>query len=1239
MKAKRIVSILLVIAMLLSLSLAIIPIGAETPEGYTAISDVAGLRSISNGKYYLTKDIEVPIGEKLNEVWHSGTVELDGGNHTITFADGTGDKSLFSGGGPDAHIIIKNLTIDGEVFIENTTAQYGPLVRHGCDGSLTLENVHSNVDITITGNIAATVGGLIGKKEGSGTVTFNNVSYTGNIDLLQAASTSTSWYASVGGIIGGISGKITVNMKDVNVGTETDKTTILLNGNSAFETYPAGGVIGYVSKDVTLSMTGGSFNGTIIIAEASTRYVGGIIGQVCAGATIAGFDVNADIEQRKPTTAKDNKSYNMIGGVLGAWSHEEKGELTINDCHFNGKINVDNSGYNGVQGIGGIVGALNPTTNNKEGTVIISNCTNNGDITALGADGKMIGGMVGQACRLPSLSILNCVNNGKLTSTGTGGWVAAGGMVGTYRTVMGGEEWAVMAGAEFIIRNCTNNAEVSSTQVSGGMLGRTLEISNSKIVFSIENCVNSVNISGKIAGGMFGGNEGTAKGTFSGYSFMRCVNEGAINATDGHAGGIAGNIKGTGEQGGEATVIGAGNSGTITGTFGAAGIIGTAAHAPIIKDSKTTTDKITTAADTAVSGCKINAERSEIDAYKKAIEEELNKASLTIDAEEYIAGRAITVVATGGPKAKLILYKAISLSSPIGEYMLNEGNRTSGVAHNLLDAYGKLLLAGSYVLKLVDEDVEKARVGFKVKTMGSIDDFNANVTYTPSTEYNYRAAGTITIECDAGNIPDSYWIYWGDANGKLKNFDEIGKILNVSSTSVSFEISDTNILVPEGADRILVYAKREANMSKTPSSAALSEGAGASDRFGEALTRFNVLSDIHITTKADAQSNKNFIKAMEDIIKNTPDTQGVFVNGDVAEWGEMKEYNYLDTILNTIKRNNNGYDMASKMFYGLGNHDLYQLRDDGTYEGAWNADSADGKIEITRTAEQNIMQFLKGTHNTTENGQEGLVYYDYWVNDMHFIFLGDEHVTSSDKPKDFNSSHPRRDVSAQLSTAQLDWFEKTIAEKKDGKEDNPVFVFLHQGIKNTVAGTLADELGQNWHGVDGEDANRIKAIMKKNPNAIMFAGHSHWALGEYKTMVLANGNIPTTFNTGAIKDQSATGNDGYAGASGYYVTVYKDKIVFEGRDFYNSEWISNSQLVIDWTEHGEINVANTISPTPTDDPEGTEPIATYPIIDDGDKIEPEKKKGCGSSIGITSALVTVMICTGAAFVYRKKKIN
>lgn len=83
------------------------------------------------------------------------------------------------------------------------------------------------------------------------------------------------------------------------------------------------------------------------------------------------------------------------------------------------------------------------------------------------------------------------------------------------------------------------------------------------------------------------------------------------------------------------------------------------------------------------------------------------------------------------------------------------------------------------------------------------------------------------------------------------------------------------------------------------------------------------------------------------------------------------------------------------------------------------------------------------------NTGTGKVYYDRMINGYHYIFLGSE----------------KQGLRADLSEAQLKWFDELLAKDTAANPEKPVFVMLHQSLYNTVAGSLP---GQNWDGAGSE---------------------------------------------------------------------------------------------------------------------------------------------------------------------------
>ena len=179
-------------------------------------------------------------------------------------------------------------------------------------------------------------------------------------------------------------------------------------------------------------------------------------------------------------------------------------------------------------------------------------------------------------------------------------------------------------------------------------------------------------------------------------------------------------------------------------------------------------------------------------------------------------------------------------------------------------------------------------------------------------------------------------------------------------------------------------------------------------------------------------------------------------------------------------------------------------------------------------------------------------HYDFWLNGYHYIILGNDAITS-DK------------LSSTFTNETMDWLRAKLEEDRDA--NRPTFVFHHQPIAGTVAGSLGDFTNGAFTGLWGDNATRIKNVLKDFPEVILFSAHQHISLGYPQTMHERTDSLPTIFNT-ASASQAATIRDTIKqkgnGSEGYYLYVYEDKIIVRGRNFATGEWIPSAQFYVDF---------------------------------------------------------------------------
>ncbi len=450
---------------------------------------------------------------------------------------------------------------------------------------------------------------------------------------------------------------------------------------------------------------------------------------------------------------------------------------------------------------------------------------------------------------------------------------------------------------------------------------------------------------------------------------------------------------------------------------------------------------------------------------------------------------------------------------------------------------------------------------------------------------SYRADGVLTIKTDAKNVPSSYCIYWGDENGKLEDYNAFQKI-TATGTETKFTITP-NTFIPEGADRLLVYSHSNigGKQSETCATAMLDRKQGD---FGKADMEVQILSDIHLTSDNSHKYNQNFVAALNDIKSISPSTSGIFIGGDIAD-GDMVNFNAPFPEQYTNFRTyveNAGF--SGKVFPVSGNHDFF----------GW------GSLGISSERDQKcIEQFLMGTE--LEN-----MYYYKDIGGMRFIML--------------SSLEVHNDNIAYLGEEQIVWLEETILSAPEG----PIILLLHQGLKDTVSGTRVSESpSQKWYGIVEADA--IQSILKEYPQVIFFSGHSHERMEEAKTMYKDNGI--TAFGTASVAYIAQNGNGIGNGSQGYYVYSYDDKILIRGRDFENGAWIPEAQFVITLKEEAPKD------PQP-EDPTHTDPTPTDHVTDPTPTDDVGKKKGCGSTIGTTAAVVAIAVASFGAVALKKREI-
>lgn len=315
----------------------------------------------------------------------------------------------------------------------------------------------------------------------------------------------------------------------------------------------------------------------------------------------------------------------------------------------------------------------------------------------------------------------------------------------------------------------------------------------------------------------------------------------------------------------------------------------------------------------------------------------------------------------------------------------------------------------------------------------------------------------------------------------------------------------------------------------------------------EPLLTFQIITDTHVTADPAHEYNLNFGRALQDLAEHAQGSSGIMHIGDITDHGFPDEYEEVRRILQLHQA------ALPEIHYTLGNHDVGL--------GHW---------------ESRLAMY------TSHTGMPG-PYHDHWIGGYHFIFLG----TEEGLPTFCN-----------LSDEQLQWLDRKLGEEQaeDGTgptvrvvddieiygqtpldqilsgqtrtgmqqesgaavpSRQPVFLFLHQPLKDTVAGSLES---QEWYGVTQD--KELRSILARHPQTLLFTGHTHWELEVDNTMYPGNGETATMFNSASIAYLWTNADEHKSGSQGYYVEVYSDKVLIRGRDFTTGTWVEAAQYVV-----------------------------------------------------------------------------
>lgn len=263
--------------------------------------------------------------------------------------------------------------------------------------------------------------------------------------------------------------------------------------------------------------------------------------------------------------------------------------------------------------------------------------------------------------------------------------------------------------------------------------------------------------------------------------------------------------------------------------------------------------------------------------------------------------------------------------------------------------------------------------------------------------------------------------------------------------------------------------------------------------------KFAVISDIHFGNNEGEGPMVKVPQALKNLLNKTPKLDAIFVVGDLTDYGKSSQYDQLLTVFKDTKI----VPADFPVYFMMGNHDNY---------------SGEAAATHYSKLEQPLHQYIQ-------------------IKEYPFIT-----ISMSGTSSDGYNANGLNFLSENLADA---------AKKYPGK---PIFVFTHVPPLNTVYGSRTGEGG--W------GTSKFHDILSKYPQVIVFSGHSHFPLGDPRSIHQRN---YTSVNDGSVtysEIEPGAVNEGIHPDKYDYVTeaivvnVYSQhKVEMERWDTYNNEEI------------------------------------------------------------------------------------
>lgn len=239
---------------------------------------------------------------------------------------------------------------------------------------------------------------------------------------------------------------------------------------------------------------------------------------------------------------------------------------------------------------------------------------------------------------------------------------------------------------------------------------------------------------------------------------------------------------------------------------------------------------------------------------------------------------------------------------------------------------------------------------------------------------------------------------------------------------------------------------------------------------------FAVISDTHVGNTCGAGYEVKVPQALRHLT-GRGQLDALVVVGDLTENGRADEYK---TLVQLFGSKRNILNPVHHFLFMMGNHDNYDSN-----------------------GQDNYMNGLK-----TFNGNK-----DYPLH-QYVLIKGYPFITISDLGSANNDINNSDNGSNSYPTASVNMLESYLAQAAKDAPDKPIFVFTHVPPRWTCFSTWTEFENESWA------MKVLNPVLNKYPQAVVFSGHSHYPLGDPRSIHQGTNpnserhNYYTVINTG-----------------------------------------------------------------------------------------------------------------------------